>query len=312
MLGIKFIKGRELLERMNTKDTVIKRKQFDSFIWIDISHPDFNNLNKLAEEYQLDYFQIRDSLEQGHLPKFETHGNYNFMILRAFTANVNDRITNISELSNKVAFFFSDNRLITVHRNEFDFLKKLDISCQNSEELLIAIIHKMIDTFEEPSNYLSIQVDNFEKNIFLKNDAKISLEDLYFQKSQTRISKKLLQITQNVINEMEVSQASKSALQDIKDRLLSLILTYDEVADDSNNLMNTYLSVSAQKSNDVMKLLTIFSAFFLPLTFIAGIYGMNFENMPELTWRMGYFLTLGVMAVVCIIIYLWFKRKRII
>lgn len=297
---------------MKTKDTVIRRKQFDSFIWIDISHPDFNNLNKLAEEYKLDYFQIRDSLEQGHLPKFETHGNYNFMILRAFTANVNDRITNISELSNKVAFFFNEKKLITVHRNEFDFLQKLDITCQNSEELLIAIIHKMIDTFEEPSNHLSIQVDNFEKNIFLKKDAKISLEDLYFQKSQTRISKKLLQITQNVINEMQVSQASKSALQDIKDRLLSLILTYDEVADDSNNLMNTYLSVSAQKSNDVMKLLTIFSAFFLPLTFIAGIYGMNFENMPELGWKSGYFLTLGVMAVVSLIIYVWFKRKRII
>jgi magnesium transporter len=155
-------------------------------------------------------------------------------------------------------------------------------------------------------------VDDFEKHIFLKNDAKISLEDLYFQKSQTRISKKLLQITQGVINEMEVSPASKSALQDIKDRLLSLILTYDEVADDSVNLMNTYLSVSAQKSNDVMKLLTIFSAFFLPLTFIVGIYGMNFENMPELKWQSGYFMTLGVMAVVAAVIFVWFKRKRII
>jgi magnesium transporter len=292
--------------------TKINKKQFESFFWIDISHPDLNNLNKLAEEYQLDYFQIKDSLEQGHLPKFESYGDYNFMILRAFTANVNDRITNISELSNKVAFFFNDKKLITVHRNEFEFLKKLDVSCTTSEELLITIIHKMIDTFEEPSSHLSNQVDDFEKNIFLKNDAKISLEDLYFQKSQTRISKKLLQITQGVINEMEVSPASKSALQDIKDRLLSLILTYDEVADDSVNLMNTYLSVSAQKSNDVMKLLTIFSAFFLPLTFIAGIYGMNFENMPELTWQAGYFLTLGVMTVVALVIFVWFKRKRII
>ncbi|MCP9747908.1 hypothetical protein EGI24_14490 [Lacihabitans sp. CS3-21] len=234
------------------------------------------------------------------------------MILRAFTANVNDRITNISELSNKVAFFFNDKKLITVHRNEFAFLKNLEVSCTTSEELLIAIMHKMIDTFEEPSSHLSNQVDDFEKHIFLKNDAKISLEDLYFQKSQTRISKKLLQITQGVINEMEVSPASKSALQDIKDRLLSLILTYDEVADDSVNLMNTYLSVSAQKSNDVMKLLTIFSAFFLPLTFIVGIYGMNFENMPELQWQSGYFMTLGVMAVVAAVIYVWFKRKRII
>jgi len=61
-----------------------------------------------------------------------------------------------------------------------------------------------------------------------------------------------------------------------------------------------------------MKLLTIFSAFFLPLTFVVGIYGMNFENMPELKWQKGYFLTLGIMAVIVSVIYFWFKRKRII
>lgn len=61
-----------------------------------------------------------------------------------------------------------------------------------------------------------------------------------------------------------------------------------------------------------MKLLTIFSAFFLPLTFVAGIYGMNFENMPELKWRSGYFLTLGIMLFIALVIYFWFKRKRIL
>jgi magnesium transporter len=61
-----------------------------------------------------------------------------------------------------------------------------------------------------------------------------------------------------------------------------------------------------------MKLLTIFSAFFLPLTFIAGIYGMNFRYMPELEWHNGYFMTLGLMAIISIVIYMWFKRKKII
>ena len=138
------------------------------------------------------------------------------------------------------------------------------------------------------------------------------IKDLYFLKAQTRITKKLLHIFQNVIIQLEVNEQSKTALQDIKDSLLSLLLNYDEVLENANNLLNTYLSVNAQKSNDVMKLLTIFSAFFLPLTFIAGIYGMNFENMPELKWQTGYFLALAVMLVVAVIIYWWFKRKRII
>ena len=101
-------------------------------------------------------------------------------------------------------------------------------------------------------------------------------------------------------------------MQDIKDKLLSLILNYDEVLENVNNLLNSYHSVSTQKTNDVMKLLTIFSAFFLPLTFVAGIYGMNFDFMPELKWRFGYFLTIGLMFFISIIIYLWFKRKNIL
>ncbi|MEG0915842.1 MAG: CorA family divalent cation transporter [Myroides sp.] len=91
-----------------------------------------------------------------------------------------------------------------------------------------------------------------------------------------------------------------------------MILSYDEVLEDANNLLNSYHSVNAQKNNDVMKLLTVFSAFFLPLTFIAGIYGMNFDYMPELEWHFGYFATLTVMLVIAIIIFLWFKRKKIL
>ena len=111
---------------------------------------------------------------------------------------------------------------------------------------------------------------------------------------------------------MQVKDEQRTAKQNIKDHLLSLILSYDEVLEDANNLLNSFHSVNAQKNNDVMKLLTVFSAFFLPLTFIAGIYGMNFEIMPELKWRMSYFATLGLMLLISVIIFLWFKRKKIL
>jgi len=104
----------------------------------------------------------------------------------------------------------------------------------------------------------------------------------------------------------------KTSHHDIKDTLVNPILLYDEVNEDANNLLNTYHSVTARKSNDTMKLLTVFSAFFLPLTFIAGIYGMNFDFMPELHWKRGYLFSLGLMAIISAIIYVWFKRKKII
>jgi magnesium transporter len=285
---------------------------FQSFVWTDISQPNKEDLDKIANQYQLDVYQIKDSLEHGHLPKFEKQPNYDFLILRAFTSTIEQGATTINDLSNKIAFFYHGNQMITIHRSPFAFLENVNKDFSKTEDLLLFLVHKMVETYQAPLNELDKQIEDVEKTIFLKDYLKVSLEDLYFLKTQTRVTKKLLHLFQNVTNQLVVSEVNRTALQDIKDSLVSLILNYDEVLENANNLLNTYHSVNSQKSNDVMKLLTIFSAFFLPLTFVAGIYGMNFENMPELKWYGGYFLILGIMLIIVIIIFLWFKRKRIL
>jgi magnesium transporter len=289
----------------------IKETIYDNFKWIDIVKPQQDQLEKIADEYKLDYFQIIDSQEHGHLPKFEKLPDYNFAILRAYVGENNDKYSTVKELSNKIAFFYNDKKVITIHRTDFDFLQNINQKFSNTNQLLIFIINKMVHTYIQPSIWHSNRIDDVEKAVFLKEFAKISLEDLYFQKSQTRISKKLLMITQDVVNKIIVDDESKTALQDVKDKILSLILIYDEVAEDANNLMNTYLSVTAKKSNDVIKLLTIFSVFFLPLTFLVGIYGMNFDFMPELRWKYGYLFVWIMMILVSLVIYFWFKRRKI-
>ena len=290
----------------------IRQTDFAQFKWIDVCRPSHHDLAQLAKEYDLDYYQVSDSLQAGHLPKFETQPNYHFLILRAYTASVEDRVTNINELSNKIAFFYNESKVITVHRAHFDFLDTVPKDCIHSVDLVLEIVRKMLESFVPPSELLSKEIDEFEKTIFIKDHSKISLEELYFLRAESRIAKKILQITQNTIHQMEVHERFKTSMQDVKDQLLYLILVYDEMTDDATSLLNTYLSINAQKSNDVMRLLTIFSAFFLPLTFVAGIYGMNFEYMPELRHPIGYFVTLGCMVTIALVIYFWFRRKRII
>jgi len=138
------------------------------------------------------------------------------------------------------------------------------------------------------------------------------LEELYYIKSQSRILKKIIQITQSVIEQSASNFTHSSQFQDIKDKLLNMLTYNEESVENANQLMTTYLSISNQKNNEVVRLLTIFSAFFLPLTFIAGVYGMNFDFMPELEWRSGYFLSIALMVLVVIVIYIWFRRKRIL
>jgi len=292
--------------------TPIISRTFENFEWTDFQNPDKSSLDDIAKKYQLDFHQIKDSLEPGHLPEFEKESNYQFLILRAFTSTNNQVASTITEFSNKIAFFYNEKKLITIHRSSFDFIENCEASFEQVEDLLLHLIHKMLNSYQPPLNEFDKRMEEFEKTIFLKNEDKVSMEDLYYLKMQTRITKKLLIIFQNVMHQLEVGRKNKSALQDLKDRLVQLILKYDEVLENANNLLNTWHSVNTKKTNDTIKLLTVFSAFFLPLTFIVGIYGMNFKYMPELEWKYGYFMALAMMVSLALFIFIWFKKSKII
>ncbi|MGM0460287.1 CorA family divalent cation transporter [Rhodohalobacter sp.] len=288
------------------------RKDYGPFQWIDIENPSEESLSNLELPLSLDINLLEDSLKSGHLPKIEKTSEYAFMILRAYTASEDEKAIEIGQISNKIAFFVSDQAVITIHRAPFSFLNDLPDNFGSSDELVLHIIKDLLLTFENPIKTQSEKMDALEQSIFLKGGSNLSIEKLYYEKSKARLSKKLLVIMQSVFNQFKVEASLKTNLQDVKDTVVDLTLRTEEVVDDANSLLNSYMTFQAQKSNDVMKLLTIFSAFFLPLTFIAGVYGMNFKNMPELEWEYGYFLSLLLMLVIAVVIFIWFRRKKII
>jgi magnesium transporter len=288
---------------------------FPNFEWIDIQNPNEHEIKELKKEYHLDGFHIDDSIERGHLPKVEVSNGNHFVILRAFTGKKNENLSTIEEISNKIAFFFDEKRLITIHRASFHFLNYQEKDAYQSltvYDFVIQLFSSIIDTYSEPALWQGNQIDEIEKIIFLKDYSNISLEDLYFQKAEARVSKKLLLISQDVLKEIKFPETYSPAIENIQDNLKKLILEYDEALEDAHNLMHTFMSVAAQKNNDVVKLLTVFSAFFLPLTFIVGLYGMNFKYMPELDWRYGYFMVIFSMIIMSVFIYIWFKVKKIL
>jgi magnesium transporter len=290
----------------------ITEKVFESFKWIDIENPIKEDLEKINKELGLNYYLIKDSLEKGHLPKYEKNYKVEFYIFRAYTSDIKLHIDEVGEMSNKIAFFLYEDKLITIHRAHFNFLNIHEEKHIKINEFFLRIVKLMLDTFKKPTIDLSNKISEIERTIFLKDHRKVLLEELYFIKSQSRILKKVLHITQSVMEQSADNFRASYQYQDIKDELLNLLTYNDESVENANQLMNTYLSISDQKNNEVVRLLTIFSAFFLPLTFIAGVYGMNFRFMPELNWKWGYFFSIGFMLLVVIVIYLWFRRKRIL
>jgi magnesium transporter len=146
--------------------------------------------------------------------------------------------------------------------------------------------------------------------VFSQNLTPQMLSELYQIKRKSLMSKKLLLFSQEAVSSIKLPDSESDDLQDTRDLHLKLLNIYDQIHEDVSNLVNFYLSISAQKTNEVIKVLTIFSVFFMPLTFVAGIYGMNFDYMPELRERWGYPALLGFMLLLSGLIYVWFRRKK--
>jgi magnesium transporter len=284
--------------------------------WIDITEPSTQEMEAISNEYNLHYQLVRDCMEPDHLPKYDTVDEVNFLILRYFSHVFDKKMATIQELSNKIAIFYTKDFLITIHKESIQFLSNIQKKyiekgkCASSEEVVTKILWYALETFDDPAQRLSEQVDFFENHILLRDITNEQVEALYYIKRQASISNKILMLMAEPINHIRTIPKDDPALQDVKDQQLKILTLYNQILEDVNNLMNLYMSFAAQKTNDVMKVLTIFSVFFMPLTFIAGIYGMNFKFMPELNKKWSYPAVIILMLIITVVIYQWFKRKK--
>ena len=292
-------------------------KQECRFAWLDLTNPTRAELEAVAEEYHLPDALVRDCMEPNHLPKFEVNHGINFVIVRVYSAPENNEADTIQEISTKIALFYTPELLITVHRREHPILAELrrehqaaSHDCTAPAELAIRLVRHALHTFVQPALVLTQELDSYESEIFLKQEVPNALQGLYFLKRKASSAKQLLLLTRDVLVMLRrQTSGDTTLLQDTQDLQVRVETLYQQLDGGATNLVNLYLSLSSQRTNEAMRVLTVFSAFFLPLTFIAGIYGMNFQYMPELGWKMGYAGCMVLMAAVGVGIWLWFKRK---
>jgi magnesium transporter len=284
--------------------------------WIDVCNPSKAEVVELSRVHNLNQHIVQDSLQPEHLPKYESIEDVNFMILRFNVNSGTGTPATIQELTDKITLFYTDQLLITIHKSETPFLKPILVRCKSAgrclstTEIIAKIVWAALETFDERANYLSGRVDFLENEIMRRKTDNEQMEGLYLIKREAALAHKVLMLMQEPINHIYPKAGEEPIVQDVKDQHLKMRTLYSQVLDEVNNLMNLFMSFSSQKTNDVMKVLTIFSVFFMPLTFIVGIYGMNFEFMPELKQKWGYPGVFGLMFIITIFIYFWFKKKK--
>lgn len=293
---------------------MIRRFYENNFQWIDLLDPTREELQATAAEHGIHEAFITDSMQPEHLPKYEPLENSSFFILR-YIIPAKKSVDTIQGITNKIAIFQKDNLVVTIHKFEADLLIDLKTNltdpglCRDSFHLLNRLIKAVFQTFELPAVMLAEAIDKFEAKTFLKKNPPNLLKGLYHVKRKIEVCRRLLILSKDILERIDSAEHRNPDTGDTRDLYIRMVTLYDSMSDNTNHLLTLYFSISSQRTNEVIRVLTLFSVFFMPLTFIVGIYGMNFKWMPELDWRAGYPAVMVVMVMITLIIYLWFRRK---
>lgn len=286
--------------------------------WIDVTAPTDEDLRFLHERYHINYLLLEDTIDPNHLPKFEEVGDVKFFLARESTDLERRTVNNISDISSKLGIFLLPKLIITTHRSKSksiyevcDELKKENPENISRDHLALRLALKIIKTFDDESRNLLEIMDAIENEIFLKNTNQSNqIRRLYKLKRKSGLNTRILNISGEWISKFKTLDLEEVEVMDLLDKQKDVIADFDHVNAQTLNLISMFLALSDQKANQVMKLLAIYSVYFLPITFIAGVYGMNFDNMPELHHKNGYYFTLGLMVLIVVITFIYTRRKK--
>ena len=299
----------------------MERKVYESaqppFTWIDVTAPSHEELRTLAERHQLPMTVVEDCLDPEHLPKYERVTDSTFLILRVYDPAAPKNAATVQDLTRKIAIFLRENLAITVHRVDLPVVEHVRNRfggtgrepC-SAASLMAAFVNETLDSYDKPLQQAEDSIDVFEEGLFRPDTPDPQLEQIHVLKRRVSLIKRMIWQTQAVITRMTpTGERMQPVYQDMKENAESYHFWADQLHEDLINLLGIHVTMASHRTNEVMRVLTVFSAFFLPLTFIVGVYGMNFTHMPELAQRWGYPAVLALMAGVCIGIYVWFRRR---
>ncbi len=274
---------------------------------------------ELAKKISLDRLTVRQMLDTTQRPKVEEYDRYLFFSVKSILRSESDAL-NIEQIS----FILTNNYVISLQEEKgdhFDHIRnkirdKLGlIRYKQSDYLLVQLLDAVLDNYFETIDSLNVQVAELEKVCLNdpKQDALVMLEKC---KKDTQLIKKALMPFKEALNHILNDRATfirkenKKYFHDLLNSCANAMEEIDATYKSLESLTNIYFASLSHKMNETMKVLTTVATIFIPLTFIVGVYGMNFRHMPELNYQYGYFIIWGVMILIMVFMLFYFRRKR--
>jgi magnesium transporter len=297
--------------------TLIKQK--DTFIWVDLEQATAEDNVILTDVFNFHPLAVEDCVNITHYPKLDIYDDYLFLIMHAFDFASREKEISTLELN----LFFSKNFVVTYHARPIKSVIQAKERChknpaeiigKGADVLVYTLLDSLVDNFIPFLNALDHRIDELEEEIF--EDSQRLLSKIITIRNDIINLRKVIRPQRNTVHQLTrdsipfIEKDNLIYFRDVYDQLYRISEQSDGYRDMVSGVLDTYLSFTSNKMNQIMKTLTIVMTIMLPLTLITGIYGMNFKYMPELESPYGYFIILAFMLVIAFGLFFYMKRKK--
>ena len=293
----------------------------DSVTWINVTGlDDTGMLETMGDVFGIHLLVLEDILNTGQRPKLQDHDDYLFMTLKMlYRGQGNGEI-----VAEQVSLILGRNYVLTFQEiagDVFDIIRdrirtaKGRIRKIGCDYLAYSLLDAIVDNYFVVLEDLGDKIEALQEKVLDRPDPE-TLQDIHKLKREMVFMRKNLWPLRELVGGLDkseselVSEALGPYLRDVYEHTIQVIDNVELLRDMLSGSLDTYITMVSNRMNEVMKVLTVIATIFIPLTFIAGIYGMNFEYMPELKWKLGYAAAWCVMICVGIWMALFFKRKK--
>ena len=302
-------------------ETCLQLKNQPTVSWINLDGVhDISQVDAFGKAFDLHSLTLEDILNTNHPPKFEEFENSALIIMKIFFFDEQAH----QVLAEQISLVLTAENVLTFQEQSGDVFNEVRrrlerksgrIRQRGSDYLAYALLDSVVDSYFHVLEKIGERLDYLETELISRPTQEL-LQQVHQLKGQLIYLRKSVWPMRELIGNLMHSESPLIAdstnifLRDLYDHGVQALDTVESFRDTASGLVDLYVSSVSQRMNEVMQVLTIMASIFIPLTFIAGIYGMNFEQMPELRWRYGYLMVWGLM-ITCAVGMLWFfKRKK--
>jgi len=296
-------------------------KETPAVTWINIDGlHEVETIKKTGVGFGLHPLVLEDIMNTGQRPKMEDLEEYLFVVLKMLTYDDKEGLVRAEQFS----LVLGPHWVLSFQEKVGDVFEPLRerlrkgkgrIRKRGADYLLYALLDTIVDNYFVVLERIAQDVESLEERIMIDTTSDL-LQTIHYLKRELIFFRKSIWPLREALSALErgesdlVQEKTAVYLRDVYDHTIQVVDTVETFRDMVSGMLDVYLSSVSNRMNEVMKVLTIIATIFIPITFIAGIYGMNFKNMPELEWSWGYPLVWCVIFVIGLIMVLYFKKRK--